>query len=163
MVTLEELKYRFNYDSNTGLFIYKIPIMFIKVGDVAGTPNTNGHIQIMINEQFYLAHNLVWFWMTGEWPNGFIVDHIDRVYDNNRWLNLRKSNASQNQGNSKFNINNSTGLRGVYYHKTKKKFIAQIGINGKRVYLGSSVDKEEAYELYLKAAIAHFGEFFNAN
>lgn len=161
MVTLEELKHRFDYNPDTGLFIYKISIMFIREGDVAGTPNTNGHIQIMINEQFYLAHNLAWFYMTGEWPSGFIVDHKDRKYDNNKWLNLRKATLSQNMGNTKLYSNNSTGLKGVHWDKRKNRFIAQITIHNKRTYLGSSTDKEEAYEIYLKAAIAHFGEFFN--
>lgn len=131
MITLDELKQRFDYDPDTGLFIYKIPVMFMKIGDVAGTKNTNGHIQIMINEQFYLAHNLACLWMTGEYPDGYIVDHKDRDYDNNKWLNLRKATLSQNMGNTKLYSSNSTGLKGVHW--------------------------------YLKAAKAHFGEFFNAN
>lgn len=162
MLTLEYLKNRLSYDPITGLFNYLMPIANMQVGELAGTPNTNGHIQIMINGEFYLAHTLAWFYMTGEWPVGYI-DHKDLNKGNNAWVNLRKATLSQNQGNVGLRLDNISGYKGVHYDKRKDKFIAQITIDGKRTYLGARKLAKEAYELYCIAAKEHFGEFHRDN
>lgn len=160
-LTQDQLKERFEYNPDTGFFIYRIAIAQMKPGDIAGNANTNGHIQIEINYRPYLAHNLAWFYMTGEWPNGFIVDHINRNYADNRWINFRKATHSQNQGNRKKHKLNKSGYRGVNFVKKNGKFQAQISINNKKVWLGYFVTAELAYEAYLKVAKEHFGEFYN--
>lgn len=159
--TQDFLKNRFDYNTETGNFIYKIPVAQMRPGDIAGAINTNGHIQIMIKEVLYLAHNLAWVYMTGEWPEGFIIDHIDRNYSNNRWKNFRKANFSQNQGNRKFHILNTSGFRGVSYDKKKDKYYSQICINGKKKWIGYFKTAEDAYSAYLDCAKKHFGEFYH--
>jgi len=158
---LNVLKNRLDYNPETGLFRYRHDLNIMKKGDVAGTANTNGHIQISINNKLYLAHNLAWFYMTEVYPFDFIVDHIDRVYDNNKWNNLRKANVSQNQGNSSIRIDNKSGAKGVYWNEKKKRWIAQITINNKRTHLGTFVSKESAKQAYKEAANLHFGKFAN--
>lgn len=156
----KEIRNRFLYDKYTGLFIYKVDIAAMKIGDIAGQINTNGHRQITINENTYMAHNLAWLYITGIYPEDFIVDHIDGNYDNNKWTNFRKCNNSQNQGNAKLRDDNKTGYRGVHFDKRKRAYIAQITINKKRIWLGQRSTAREAYEIYLKAAKEHFGEFY---
>lgn len=159
---LEYFKKRLYYNQYTGLFIYLIPVMQMRPGDIAGSPNTNGHIQIMIDKIYYMAHNLAWFYMTGEWPQN-IVDHKDRNYSNNKWENLRPATFSQNQGNTKIRKDNKTGYKGVHFDKRSNKFVAQITIYNKRTWLGTRETAEEAFKIYLEAANKHFGEFHNAN
>lgn len=160
-ITQLELKERFNYNPETGIFIYKIYIARMRPGDIAGNANTNGHIQIEINYKPYLAHNLAWLYMTGEWPKGFVIDHINRNYSDNKWSNLRKATNSQNQGNRKFHKLNKSGYRGVCYIKKKNLYQAQISIHNKKVWIGYFKTAELAYEAYLKVAKEHFGEFYN--
>lgn len=162
MITQEKLKQRLHYNLETGVFIWIINIMFVKIGDIAGSINTNGHRQIMIDEKNYLAHNLAWLYVNGIWtPEGYIIDHKDRNYDNNAWDNLRPATLSQNQGNTKRSITNKTGYRGVSFHKKRQHYVAQISINNKKIWLGAYNTPEKAYAVYLKAAKEHFGEYYN--
>jgi hypothetical protein len=160
---LEILRDRLLYEPETGLFKYRYNYNVMKKGDIAGRINTNGHVQISINNKSYMAHNLAWLYMTGEYPISYIIDHIDRSYSNNTWSNLRKATNSLNQGNSKIRIDNKSGVKGVYYSKIKHCFIAQITINSKRTWLGYFNTIDEAKEAYEKAANKHFKEFANVN
>lgn len=159
MITQEYLKQRLHYNPETGLFTYVISLMQMRIGDIAGRPNTNGHIQISIDYVRYMAHNLAWLYMTGEYPVEFIVDHQDTIKSNNKWINLRKANLSQNQGNVGLRVDNKSGFKGVHFDKRKHKFIAQITLNNKRTYLGARNTDTEAYDLYVVAAAKHFGIF----
>lgn len=158
---LEILKSRLEYEPETGLFKYRHDFNVMKKGDIAGRPNTNGHIQISINNRRYMAHNLAWLYMTGKYPTDFIIDHEDRDYSNNKWVNLRKASNSENMGNSKLSALNTSGLKGVHWCKTKRLWVAQISENNKRRHLGYFDEKEKAFEAYKAAAIEHFGEFAN--
>jgi hypothetical protein len=62
----------------------------------------------------YLAHRLIWLWMTGAWPDNQI-DHINRNPSDNRWHNLRDVNASGNRRNqTKRKVRHSnTGITGI--------------------------------------------------
>ena len=160
MVTLEQLNLRLHYNPDNGIFTYIIPVAQMRPGDIAGRPNGNGHIQISINNRRYMAHNLAWLYMTGEMPDGFIVDHKNRVYDDNRWNNLRKANLSENCGNSKYYKNNTSGYKGVYFKKSAGKFVAQLTNGSKRIHLGYFDTAEAAHAVYSAAAINYFGKDF---
>lgn len=76
--------------------------------------------------------------------NKYIIDHINRDKLDNRKINLRISNKSQNSLNSKIPIDNTSGYKGVGLHKMARKWRARITINGKEIHLGLFYDKEEA-------------------
>ncbi len=102
-----------------------------------------------------LLHNLI---MNSK-PN----DHKDGDIFNNRKCNLRKCTSSQNNCNRKIPKNNTSGLKGVSWHKNKKKWEADITINNKTIFLGLYKDKIEAALAYNKAAIKYHGEFARLN
>lgn len=85
------------------------------------------------------------------------VDHIDGNTMNNTRVNLRLSTSSQNQCNRGKSKRNTTGYKGVTYRN--RKWIAQIGLNGKVYYLGVFDSPEEAHEAYKKAAMELHGTF----
>jgi hypothetical protein len=159
----EILKSRLEYEPETGLFKYRHNFNVMKKGDIAGRQNTNGHVQISINNRRYMAHNLAWLYMTGEYPANFIIDHEDRNYSNNKWSNLRKADNSLNQGNSEIRNDNTSGIKGVHWCKTKRRWIAQISKNGKRLHLGYFASIEEANKAYKEAANLYFGKFANVS
>lgn len=86
-------------------------------------------------------------------------DHQDRNPLNNRKANLRKCNGTQNQYNQPIDKRNSTGYKGVTYHKKNDKYVAHIRNNGHLTYLGSYETKEEAALAYNNAAKEIAGEF----
>ncbi len=61
--------------------------------------------------------------------------------------------------NKRAQSNNTSGYRGVSFHKRKNKYQATIMVNRKQIYLGSYDTALEASEAYQAAAKKMFGEF----
>ena len=99
--------------------------------------------------------------MTGEWPAD-CVDHRDVDKLNNRWENLRAACHSENGTNRKLFPNNTSGYKGVSWHKRMGKFQAHISKNRVDRYLGTFDDAESASEAYVKASEKYHGEFARA-
>jgi len=53
------------------------------------------------------------------------VDHIDGNKKNNRIENLREATKSQNAMNQKVSTRNTSGIKGVMWHKRDKKWFVQ--------------------------------------
>jgi hypothetical protein len=84
-------------------------------------------------------------WMTNA-PDGMVVDHINSDTLNNTDGNLRictKAENGQNRIGARID-NRSSGIRGVTWHKSSRKWIACIRINRKLIHLGSFADIKEA-------------------
>lgn len=88
------------------------------------------------------------------------VDHIDGSGLNNRRANLRLANNSLNQANSKLRNSNTSGYKGVTYHKQAQKWQAQIKVGGRNFYLGLFDTVELAHSAYCVAAKSHFGKYW---
>ncbi len=89
------------------------------------------------------------------------VDHINNNGLDNRRSNLRIATHSQNQMNSRIHTKKTSGYKGVYLHSKRMKWVANIQVNKKRIYLGTFTTALEAHKAYCKAAKKYFGEFAN--
>jgi hypothetical protein len=140
-LTAEQLRQLINYDPDTGIFTWIrgiSPQARVTPGSVAGWLGTNHYYYIKIGGQLYAAGRLAWLYMTGEWPLDE-VDHRDLNSANNRWPNLRSATRSQNCANKSPMSNSTTGIKGIYFDKTRageKRWKAHIGINGHQRSLG---------------------------
>lgn len=151
-ITQEALKSILEYDQNTGVFKWiKRLSKRVHVGDIAGHLVDDGYVLIGIGRSVYRAHILAWLYVHGEYPNSQI-DHINQNKQDNRILNLRLVSKKQNMENRGSQKNNTTGFKGVSWHKQRKKFVAWIKHNGKQRYLGIYASAEQAYSAYQKAA-----------
>lgn len=95
-----------------------------------------------------------------------LVDHINRDKLDNRKNNLRQCDAHGNSRNRSKVKNASSIYLGVYYEATKrgrKKYHAQIRINGKQTHIGRYLTEKEAGMAYNKMALIHFKEFASLN
>jgi hypothetical protein len=148
VVTIERLRALVHYDPTTGLFTWRTTRMVrLKAGQMCGGLN-DGYVLIGLDGVRYRAHRLAWLYMTGEWPTpGFEVDHINRNRSDNRFANLRLANRSQNLVNSKTYTNNTSGFRGVSFHRASGLWKAVACDH----YLGYFKTKEEAYFAYCRA------------
>lgn len=91
-----------------------------------------------------------------------IVDHVNRAETlDNRRDNLRLATQSENHINTKMRSDNTSGFRGVHWHKDRKKWRACICFYKKEIFLGYFDSKMEAAAAYNKAAIALYGAFVN--
>lgn len=152
MISEYELKQKYRYDPDTGLFTRLFPCGQSSVGSL----DRGGHRQIKINGKMYYAHRLAFLYMTGAFPEG-PVDHRNCVRDDNRWCNLRPASANQNQHNALRRKDNTTGFKGVY--SVKGKWTALVVYRTKRYHLGTFDTVEEANEVRQLAAEMLHAEF----
>ncbi len=92
-------------------------------------------------------------------PNGIYADHVDMNGLNNQRLNIRLCTKSQNNCNRGTQSNNTSGYKGVNWHKKSKLFQVNIAYKNKQIYLGCYKSKHEAAKAYNKKALELHGEF----
>jgi len=91
-LTQARLKENLLYNKETGIFTWRDDSENRKKanfpkGKIAGSPNTDGYTQIIIDGVPHRAHRLAWLYMYGKFPKTGI-DHIDQSKDNNAIKNL---------------------------------------------------------------------------
>lgn len=163
--TVDRLRELLAYDPYTGVLTWrtvkkkgrygKTPTNVI--GGVAGHVQKDGYIRVCLPDRIpYLAHRMAYAIFHGEWPVEEI-DHADGVKSNNRIINLRPCNRSQNLGNRPVKKTKTSGLpKGVHKcDQVSVKYYAQC----QSKYLGSFDTVEEAATVYRNAAALAFGEF----
>lgn len=69
----------------------------------------------------------------------------------NHKKNISKANLHKPPFNKKM-------YKGIYYEECRKKWIAQIKVNNKRIYLGGYLLPEDAARAYDKALMIYFGQ-----
>ena len=94
---------------------------------------------------------------------GQMIDHINGDTLDNRKENLRFATYSQNLANSKIRKDNTSGYKGVRWHKRDKIWMAYIRYQNKHIHLGSYKDKKETALAYNEAAKKYFGEYAKLN
>jgi len=131
------------YDEERSELIWKVNRRgSARAGSVAGNSSGTGR-QVQIDGRKYLIHRIIWFFIHKEWPP-HEVDHADMNQGNNSLDNLRLATKSQNMMNRSLFKNNTSGIKGVSWHKRSQKWSTKITINGKNIHLGMFKDKEDA-------------------
>jgi hypothetical protein len=87
------------------------------------------------------------------------VDHINYNGLDNRRGNLRLCTKAQNQYAQPLRADNTSGYRGVSWHKATKRWYASIAKHGHQYGLGFHISREEAAACYNVAARKLFGDF----
>jgi len=124
------------YAPDTGKFTWKIDRnSYVRKGDVAGTFDTKGYIQIRVDDTAYLAHRLAWMYVHGSWPT-IQIDHTNRNRSDNRLANLRLSTQALNNQNASKRRDNKSGITGVWRNKRLAKWQAYICVDNKQIHLG---------------------------
>jgi len=94
-------------------------------------------------------------------PNNKLVDHIDGNGLNNQRKNLRFCTKSENGMNQKIHKNSTSKLKGVTFDKSRQKYLAQINVNKRKIFIGRFINKEDAYKAYCEACKKYHREFAN--
>ena len=159
----EILKEYFTYDQNTGKLYWRVfrNSQAMK-NQEAGGVGTGGYRRVKIMGRLYPNSHIVFALCYGRYPDKFL-DHVDQDKLNNRIDNLREATRPENGFNRGKNKNNSSGFKGVNYHKKDKLFVARIGVENNRVRLGAYSTSEEAALAYNFAAVHFHGEFARLN
>lgn len=126
------------YNSETGIITNpKNKILTSKTG--------GGYLIIsyFINKQNYrvVSHRFAWYYINKEIPNE--IDHINRIRDDNRIINLRNVTPQENKWNQ--------NRKGYHWKKSHNKYEVRIKLNSKHIWIGLFNTEIEAREAYLKA------------
>lgn len=159
---LAELREWLRYDAETGDFFWlKCSGRKMQPGKRAGWTTANRYVAITLLGQQMQAHRLAWLFANGEDPGELEIDHINSNRSDNRISNLRLATSLDNSRNTRKLEGTTSKYKGVSWYKRKRKWVAQIRINGASKHLGYFRDEEQAHYAYCAAAARYFGEFAN--
>jgi len=146
--THEELVKHLEYDPKTGVFTRKVS------GKKADTDMTIGYkrVRITISGVKYeiLSHRLAMYMVYGTWPCDE-VDHINGDRKDNRIVNLRYADRSENMRNTRRRSDNTSGITGIRKHQNgwrvsiSKKYVGYYGCFAKAVKARKKAELEHGY------------------
>jgi hypothetical protein len=120
---------------------------------------SNRYVMTKIQGQHYCVHKLIYMWHTGVWPEQ--IDHINTNSLDNRIENLRLATTSQNASNRKMFCSNTSGAKGVSWHKAQKKWFVYMNVNKKRKNIGYFDNLELAKLVAIEARDKYHGVYAN--
>jgi hypothetical protein len=157
----EEIFEHVKYDENSpsGLVWIK-PKQGRRVGGIAGCKHKiTGYWLIGFNGKIYFCHRVIYKIFNKINIQDTEIDHEDRNPDNNKIENLRIATRSEQNFNQGIRSNNTSGIKGIHWHKRYNKWVARISVNGKRHHLGYFDDKYEAERAVIKKREELHGDF----
>lgn len=153
--SVERLKEVLQYSPETGKFFR------ITKGDVRLKPTGSvcrGYLLLCVDGKRFFAHRAAWAMHYGEWPKS-ILDHLNCDTSDNRIHNLRLATKTQNNQNRGKSKANTSGFKGVYWHKKAQKWYSTGVVDGKQKYLGLFERPEDASSAYESFQREHAKEF----
>ena len=142
-LTQERIKELFDFNEETGILTRKPSLRDKKGGKVVGCLANHGYLVVRIDYTLYLLHRIIWLYAYGYLPE-HQIDHINRNKCDNRLENLREATRSCNVRNTGLRSDNTSGIKGVYWHTQLKKWNPKIFSKRKVVSLGLFYDFTEA-------------------
>lgn len=133
-----------------------------KWGKVKNTSEI-GYVHARIDGKLVQLHRFL-FNLDNKLEDNLVIDHINHDTLDNRMSNLRICTVQQNMMNCKRSKNNTSGVTGIWFDKSRNKWAAELMLNRKKKYLGRFVNKEDAIKARKEAEIKYFGDFaFNSS
>lgn len=155
-LTPSELRELLEYDPQTGVLSWREPSCswFKSPGHwraykdwVAGrgpftSEHSAGYLVGNVLSRQMLAHRVAWAVFYGVWPEQ--IDHINHDKKDNRLTNLRDAPQRENAKNASMREDNTSGVVGVTWSRTRRKWAAQIVVDYKTIPLGRYTTFAEA-------------------
>ena len=113
---------------------------------------------VRIDGKRYLASRIIYFMHHGVDPYPMEIDHEDRNSLNNSIGNLRLGGRVLQCQNRGTRSDNTSGVKGVCWHKGASKWLARIMVEGKQKHLGLFTALKEAAEARNAAVREHWPE-----
>lgn len=131
---------------------------FVKGRIMKLCPNDEGYLKtaFTVNSIYksQTAHIIIFYSFNPDVlpKKGYEVDHIDDDKSNNRPGNLRQIKQRENSTKRSLRyLNNTSKHTGVYFDKSRGKFMAVIKINCKTKNLGRFINEQDAADAYQSA------------
>lgn len=144
--TQSELQEYLSYEPITGELTWiKKAGKSTVLGSRAGSLSKSGYRRLTFNGKSYQEHHVIWCMIHGQFPD-HQIDHEDQDRSNNASYNLREVTKSENARNRARRSNTMVDEAGIWFCKKRKRYIAEITFEGKKVYQKSFTDIDEAIE-----------------
>ncbi|EFT2027676.1 endonuclease [Salmonella enterica] len=160
LMSVGDIRDLIDYNPENGVLTAKVNFSGRQAGSVIGSQTWQGYYAFSLFGKKCFAHRLAWLLHYGEWPSQ-PIDHINGIKTDNSIRNLRLCSLSQNQFNKPTQKNNTTGVKGVYWNKRDKRYVASVQFNGKKYSAGHHKDIDSAKEAVMKLREKLAGEFTN--
>jgi hypothetical protein len=95
--------------------------------------------------------------------DGWQADHRNGNTLDNRRANLRVASHKENGRNRRNQRNNTSGFKGVMWHKSTERWRAQIYVDKQRIHIGTYLSPLDAARAYNEAALKYHGPFARLN
>lgn len=135
---LNENKPCFGYTRNGEQFIFDYDD-YEKINEYTWSLNPEGYVISLPFGEPIRMHRLIM-----DAPQNMEVDHINHNPADNRKENLRIVEHYENITYSKTRVDNTSGRKGVYWDKSRQKWMAAITFNKKTYHLGRFENFEDA-------------------
>lgn len=157
MLSVDTVRLWFEYDEEHGGVRKTQACPYAATLVLAG----RGYPARSIKGKTYYEHQLVWMCCVGAIPAGRHLDHMNCDKQDNRIANLRLCTRAENQYNTTKRGHNTTGFKGVVFHKAcpGHPYQAKIVVEGQVRSLGYYATPAEASQAYITAAKQIAGEF----
>lgn len=147
-----------SYDPESGNLFWKINRRRTRAGTVAGSMYGDGYVYVKFKGKVILAHRICWFLHYSSIRSG-PLDHINCMKNDNRISNLREASVTENNRNRPKPANNTSGFKGVSFHKDTGKYHARITVDKVGHSLGYHQTAALAHEAYSAACLKLHGDF----
>ena len=151
-INIKEVKGFYNVSNFGRIYSYRYKRL------MSPTKDSRGYLQIPLsNDPFKKTikmHMLVWDHFGEGKRNGriFNIDHKDEVKTNNHISNLQVLSSRDNTIKS---LSKGGKIIGTYYKKDWDRWVSEIIVRGKRIYLGNFNSQQEGYQAYLDARLKY--------
>jgi len=155
---LKEMKDALEYDEEAGClrWIKTINSRAIK-GNIAGTTLNTGYIRLRYKGQNHRVHRIIFYLCHGYVPK--FIDHLNGDKTDNRIENLREATPSENQCNVGLTSKNTSGVKGVTWCDSLKKWRCRMYLQKESRSFGCYRDFFEACCAIHSARNRLHGEF----
>lgn len=146
-----------NVNIVTGIIIWKQKSSRKTVlGSIAGTFK-DGYRDVVFRRKHYRIHHIIWRVAKGYWPKE--LDHVNRNKSDNRIVNLREADRAEQAWNTGLSRDNTSGIKGVSWHKKSRMWRVRINVRNEQIYLGIFKDKSDAERRHQQAVKHYHGDF----
>lgn len=151
--SIDYLRQRLRYDPETGGLFWRFWAPYLDTqnawnprwaGRQVGSPCARtGYVMFGFDYHTLRAHRVIWAMVYAAWPEQHI-DHINHDRADNRLVNLRAADHALNSKNMSLKKNNASGVCGVNWKASHRRWVAQIYAAGQKMHLGLFHDFEKA-------------------
>jgi hypothetical protein len=136
--TPEEVRETFGYNANTGNLWWRKKRGRLPAGKLAGGMSDTGYLRVQWKGRKVRCHRIAWVHYHGKpIPEGFEIDHANRIRTDNRIENLRLATRGENAKNRGSSRSQTNVLIGIVWKKSKQHWRNTVYANGQRINVGS--------------------------